>query len=104
MREKEKPLYQQAQEYADRRCPPPRYRPSEAGCVGAFITMGVLMVFMMLSGLRPDDYHYPSIVTLALGFLAPYIHYKRIERRNFDAYLERLTELQERERAEAPPF
>ncbi len=101
---KEKTLSERAREHADRQSPPPRYEPVQAGIFGLFVTAGVLLLFAAMVRIDIERFAPQFAITVAAGFIAPFWHYKRIERKNFDTYWSILSEWQKQQKADEPPF
>jgi hypothetical protein len=94
--ERKPSLTEISDERAARRFPRPAYAPRQAGVFGAYTATSAIVAVAMLGGLKVDGHPAAVASTIAAGFLAPYIHYNRKERRHWAEstriYLELLDE------------
>ena len=83
-----------ARERADRAAPSPKLDPTHTGFVGAVVAALPVIVFGGLAGFRAeDDFPIAFAVTVALGFLAPFLYLKHQEREHSKAWAREYTRL-----------
>lgn len=75
--------WERAREYADKYSPLPSPSPGIAGLIGVAVVGAVLAAFTGFAGLNQDDFAIPMAVTLAIGFLGPFLYFRSQERRHY---------------------
>jgi hypothetical protein len=77
--------YQAAVERASRYAPPPRHLPINSGICGVAATAFIVAIFSGAAGGIADRAPFAVFVTMAVGFLGPFLHFRSIEQAHIKA-------------------
>jgi hypothetical protein len=90
-----------ATERAEKIAPQPKST-SSATWMGGIVTTMVVTLFMGLAGITQEQHRFAWCVTVATGFLVPFLYCKYLERRHYKELLKEYRELQARGAINAP--